>query len=318
MKKGKCESTKKYTTIMFIPHSSSGVKTIKISSLHLKLALFLAIMVIAATSLGLFVKDTLEENRELKNDMSVLYALNFEQKDMLVSQDSVLDNKNTVIKKLQAEIESRDKFIKDQINEVLEKYKEITDTYIAQRISTSLASRSADRTNNTFAADINELKTLLKDLNELYKTEQNENFDLSECTAKLEEYLSSIPTFMPAQGRISSTFGYRIDPITKRRRFHYGVDIAADHGTNIYASGDGKVVLARSYNGYGYTVIIDHGFGITSLYGHNSKILVNEGDVVKKGQPIAKVGSTGRSTGPHLHFEIRINDNPVDPMEFLD
>ena len=318
MKKGRYTKTKKYTTIVFIPHAPSRVKTFKFSSLRIKISLFLLLTIAVSISLGFFINDIIEENRKLKEDITALYALNFEQKDMLVAQDSLLDDHVNVIKDLQGEIDVRDSFIMNKINEVLQKYKEITDTYIEQRIDTSLASRSSDRTNNPFAADINELKLLLKDLYFLDETEQSEDFDISESITKLEEYLACIPTFVPTEGRISSGFGYRTDPITKLRKLHNGVDFAANHGTDIRASGDGKVIFAGYYDGYGNTVIIDHGFGLTTLYGHTSKILVKNDETVEKGQLIAKVGSTGRSTGPHLHFEIRINDNPVDPLEFLD
>jgi methyl-accepting chemotaxis protein len=101
-------------------------------------------------------------------------------------------------------------------------------------------------------------------------------------------------------------------------RLHEGIDVAASSGDDIRASASGKVTFAGVYNGYGRTVIIDHGNGISTLYGHSSKLLVKEGQTVSKGELIAKVGSSGRSTGPHLHFEIRINGEPVDPLNYLD
>lgn len=116
---------------------------------------------------------------------------------------------------------------------------------------------------------------------------------------------------------ITSSFGYRIHPITGIWTGHTGVDIAANAGSPVYAAADGKVILARWYGGYGNAVVIDHGSGISTLYGHNSRLLVSNGQTVKRGQQIAKAGSTGWSTGPHVHFEVRINGNYVNPMNYF-
>ncbi|MEZ5164217.1 MAG: peptidoglycan DD-metalloendopeptidase family protein [Fimbriimonadaceae bacterium] len=120
----------------------------------------------------------------------------------------------------------------------------------------------------------------------------------------------------PVNGRLSSGFGYRIHPIKKTRRMHTGQDIAAPGGTPIKAAGDGKVITASYLNGYGNTVVIDHGGGVSTLYGHCSRLYVKVGQMVKRGDRIAAVGSTGLSTGNHLHWEVRINGKPVNPMTY--
>ncbi|MCH8275703.1 MAG: peptidoglycan DD-metalloendopeptidase family protein [Armatimonadetes bacterium] len=117
----------------------------------------------------------------------------------------------------------------------------------------------------------------------------------------------------PVSGRISSGYGMRRHPFKGGRRMHTGIDIAAASGTPIKASGDGRVVSASYRNGYGNTVIIDHGGGVTTLYAHCSKLYVKAGQSVKQGEKIAAVGSTGLSTGPHVHWEVRINGKPVNP-----
>lgn len=121
----------------------------------------------------------------------------------------------------------------------------------------------------------------------------------------------------PANGVITSRFGNRIHPILGYRRFHAGVDFGASYGATIRAADSGQVIFSGWYGGYGRAVIINHGGGITTLYAHASRLLVSEGMTVQQGQAIASVGSSGLSTGPHLHFEVRRNGSPTDPMEYL-
>lgn len=120
----------------------------------------------------------------------------------------------------------------------------------------------------------------------------------------------------PGWGQVTSYFGMRLHPILKKYRMHTGVDIHAPSGASIVAANKGTVISAGWQSGYGNTVIVDHGGGISTLYAHASKILVRTGDNVSAGQTIAKVGSTGLSTGPHLHFEVRKNGTPVDPLQY--
>ncbi|MFN5138485.1 MAG: murein hydrolase activator EnvC family protein [Pseudanabaena sp.] len=121
----------------------------------------------------------------------------------------------------------------------------------------------------------------------------------------------------PTIGPVTSNFGWRTHPILGTERFHAGIDFGADYGSLIYASEQGRVIYADWYGGYGNAVIVDHGNGMTTLYAHCSDLYVKDGDVVAKGQPIAAVGSTGFSTGPHLHFELRANGEPIDPAAYL-
>ncbi|MDZ8085572.1 MAG: peptidoglycan DD-metalloendopeptidase family protein [Nostoc sp. DedQUE12b] len=121
----------------------------------------------------------------------------------------------------------------------------------------------------------------------------------------------------PSDASTSSPFGWRVHPILGYRRFHAGLDFAASYGSKIRAADSGTVIFAGWYGGYGRALIIDHGNGMTTLYGHTSELYVSEGQAVERGQAIAAVGSTGFSTGPHLHFEVRRNGTPVDPANYL-
>ncbi|MGZ4713446.1 MAG: M23 family metallopeptidase, partial [Acidimicrobiia bacterium] len=122
---------------------------------------------------------------------------------------------------------------------------------------------------------------------------------------------------MPADGPISSPFGERMHPIFHTMRMHTGIDIGAGYGAPVRAAATGTVVVAGVISGYGNAIVIDHGNGLATLYGHLSRFSVHQGVHVTVGQTIGAVGNTGNSTGPHLHFEVRINGTPVDPMPYL-
>ncbi len=121
----------------------------------------------------------------------------------------------------------------------------------------------------------------------------------------------------PVSGEITSPYGYRVHPIWGTTIYHSGIDIGVDEGTPVHAADSGVVVWSGWMGGYGYAVVIDHGNGLSTLYGHNSELAVDEGQSVAKGQVISYAGSTGNSTGPHVHFEVRVNGDPVDPMGYL-
>jgi murein DD-endopeptidase MepM/ murein hydrolase activator NlpD len=127
-----------------------------------------------------------------------------------------------------------------------------------------------------------------------------------------------LPTSMPIpEGWYSSNFGYRIDPFTGTQTFHEGIDFPAEVGTAVAATASGKVTFADVHPEYGKMIEIDHGNGLTTRYAHASRLLVKVGDFVLRGQDIALVGTTGRSTGPHLHYEVRLNGAPQNPARFF-
>ncbi|NSW89526.1 MAG: M23 family metallopeptidase [Firmicutes bacterium] len=298
---------KKYFTIMLVPHSSDKVKTIRISRVYTKIAVIIIVLLAAFTIyFYLYISSIVGENMALKSSMDKLYALTGQQETLLSEK---IEEINALIK------EENSSNI--NISEYIEKFKDIIDNYVSGRINAGLASRSSTASSSSFVKDINELNEILTALNEINKQKDENLIDLTEMEKKLTEYLNSLPTLWPVIGNITSKFGYRLDPITFRRAYHNGIDIAAPYGTSIKASASGKVILSGYYNELGQTVIIDHGNGISTVYGHASKLLVKKGQTVKKGDIIARVGSSGRTTGSHLHFEIHINGEPIDPYKYL-
>ena len=127
----------------------------------------------------------------------------------------------------------------------------------------------------------------------------------------------SVPSIWPVRGRVTEGFGQRLDPFSGEGVFHSGVDISVPYGTRVEAPSDGIVMQAGVESGYGNQIVLDHGFGMTSKYCHLSKMFVVVGQEVKRGQVIGAVGMTGRTTGPHLHYEVIVNDTPVNPMKYL-
>jgi murein DD-endopeptidase MepM/ murein hydrolase activator NlpD len=205
------------------------------------------------------------------------------------------------------------------------------------------ASESLDSKKKDLTLKQDEIKLLSDDLNKKKIGLEEDKKQLGELKAKLENEENDIEKKIseilsvnnitggdnnnyivsnngwPVQGhtRISSPYGMRMHPVLKVRKMHTGIDIPAPTGTNVLTIDNGTVIFAGVQSGYGNTVMIRHDDGKVSLYAHNSRLTVGNGQRVSKGQVIAKIGSTGRSTGPHLHFEIRINGSHVNPINYL-
>ncbi|OGR46041.1 MAG: hypothetical protein A2X34_03875 [Elusimicrobia bacterium GWC2_51_8] len=126
------------------------------------------------------------------------------------------------------------------------------------------------------------------------------------------------PSMRPAQGRITSSFGYRLPPLRMASEYHSGIDIASDAGSPIHVTADGVVRHSGWAQGYGMCVVVDHGFGYSTLYGHMNELLVKEGTVLKRGQLVGRMGSTGTSTGNHLHYEVWVTGVPKNPIRFFE
>ena len=205
-----------------------------------------------------------------------------------------------------------------RISEYNEKYKTIADKYIDSRINSTFSSRATGDPGQSFLTDINELKTLLDGINSLNATTVTGELKFTEAENKIRSYLDYIPTFFPTSGVITQYFGDRSQPYNYSYIAHTGVDIPTSYGMPIYASASGIVTRSGWDNGGGgLAIMVDHLNGMSTYYAHTSSILVTIGQRVEKGEVIGLVGSTGNSTGSHLHFEVRLNGTIVDPLNFL-
>lgn len=175
----------------------------------------------------------------------------------------------------------------------------------------------ARMTNNQLSADL----TLKVDVLEKELYVQSKSYDeIIEMAKNQEIRMENIPAIQPVLNkdltRVASGYGMRIDPVYHVRKFHQGMDFTAPTGTEVFATGNAKVKFSGWKQGYGNTIILDHGFGYETLYAHLYKSLVRKGQKVRRSDIIGLVGNTGKSTGPHLHYEVRLNDRPVDPRNY--
>ena len=233
--------------------------------------------------------------------------------------ESIVKHDNAIINEYEMQVEqiaAAKALIENEKNEQVEARE------ILESKQNTIKAKQAEqqRLINELNADINELKRQEAEMEKAEQQIQAQiNAALNSSSQKNVKYTGNGKFLFPLASytRISSPYGYRIHPITGTRKLHSGIDYAAPHGTAIYAAEDGSVLTSGWINGYGYTVTINHGGGYVTLYAHCSKLLVSAGQTVKKGQTIAKVGSTGNSTGNHLHFEVKVNGKAVNPAGYL-
>lgn len=152
--------------------------------------------------------------------------------------------------------------------------------------------------------------------NMLSKLETNINL-LDQNLLDKVSFLKSTPTIWPARGWVTSYFGIRKSEFSGEKKMHEGIDIGAPIGSKIISPADGMITFAGAKSGFGYYVQIDHGYGLETIFAHASSLVVRKGDKIKRGDVLARIGSTGLSTGPHVHYEVRVNGTPVDPMHYI-
>jgi murein DD-endopeptidase MepM/ murein hydrolase activator NlpD len=147
--------------------------------------------------------------------------------------------------------------------------------------------------------------------------QKDEKAELMRLLDRQKSILSCTPSVWPARGWVSSGFGYRLSPFTNEKELHRGLDICSRKGAPVIAPADGVVAYVETDPGYGKTVIINHGYGLNTVYAHLEKVHVKKGQVVRRHQEIATVGDSGRTTGAHLHYEVHLNGVPVNPLRYI-
>lgn len=164
---------------------------------------------------------------------------------------------------------------------------------------------------------VRKMHNFLEQLRTTTRLEEMQQEELLATLRSNQGFFASTPSIWPTDGWVTSDFGYRRSPFTDRREFHKGLDIAGPSGTPIYATAKGRVIASGRDGAYGLTVTLDHGAGIVTNYAHLQSIAVKDDQSVSRGELIGFMGSSGRSTGPHLHYEVRLNGIPVDPMRYI-
>lgn len=267
-------------TIMLVKPDSKGAKSFSMKVSHLKIALF-AFTVFTIFSLLSFTSTYMfYKDSEIKSDSvnKLLSAINIMNQD--ITQSEVIETK------LRTRL--------TDIEETLLEMQELLDKKgIKKHLSVGGEFIPPDR------LDISYVEYMKKDIDEIYNT------------------MKYIPVGSPLEGKLNSKFGYRKDPFRSKYGFHSGIDIDAEYGEPVVATADGTVTKAGWHNSYGKTVIVDHQDGYETLYGHLSALTVKEGQKVTVGEVIGKAGSTGRSTGTHLHYEVVKNGKRIDPSNYL-
>lgn len=230
----------------------------------------------------------------------------------LASLEQIISRVDRFATKMESHGDSKDQMLKD-IGPISEDVELPQLPSLAGLPSGSLTMNSGSKPNlamNDFKVKIDGLKDTVDQveqrLQRVYELRQDKM-----------SFWASVPSVWPVQGWVTSGFGYRHAPLVGGTRFHEGIDIAGPVGTPIKSPGDGVVTFAGYKNGLGKCIVVDHGYGVTTMYGHNADLFVAEGERIKRGSVIAAIGMTGRTTGPHLHYQVMVDGVPVDPMKYL-
>ena len=240
------------------------------------------------------------------------------------SYDDVLDRKTKAaefeIKQLQRDLRELDASLSDLREKDINIYRAIYGV-APPKVNETDQNDYQELLKLTHGEALQKLKKRISELKALSASQEKSYQQLTKLISQRSDLVNSIPAIMPVANkdlkRMASGFGYRLDPFYHTFTFHGGMDFTAETGTEVYATGDGRVVKRKSDAwGYGNHLIVNHGHGYTTVYAHLSRFAVSNGAKVKRGQLIGYVGSTGRSTGPHLHYEVRRNNNPLNPAFF--
>lgn len=313
----------RYFTVMIVPEKKTRVRKFVIPKIFVKIAI--AWGIISSVILSYIVLDyfsllhSINQTDDVRIENAKLVSEVGRLQSKMISMNDSLDRINIFAKKLKVitNYQGHPDVVEEQpelgigpltADEVAFRENE----EILSELGEALPIEASDSTRS-----IGKIDKQIQALAAKQNYEEESLVDLKSYLDDQADLLGSTPSIWPANGWVSSTFGYRRSAFTGDVHLHKGIDIASQPGTDVIASADGVVAEAGYRPDYGNVVIIEHGYKLSTLYGHNSKLTVNVGQKVKRGERIAKVGNTGRSTGAHLHYEVRINETPVNPTNYM-
>ncbi len=297
----------KKVTFLIVPENTSNVKQMKFSRAFLGLVVCLSLVGLAGVSFVMY------DYFALKGTLPSMESLEREVTTQRVQLQAYAEK----IRALNVEVQALHDFEKK--------------LRVIANVEVSAGQDAIFGIGGTMGADLENLPALtenhssvvramhaqLEQLEEASFVQKQAFEELHENLEGQKSLLASTPAIRPTTGWISSTFGYRMSPFTGRREFHRGLDIATREGTTVIAPADGVVTFSGKKGGLGKLLVIDHGYGKITRYGHLKKGLVRRGTQVKRGDKIGLVGNTGRSTAPHLHYEVHVNGIPVNPSKYI-
>ncbi len=296
----------RFFTILFLPSNPSKVKKLILSGFLIK-ALAVSALILLVTSSIVFLDYVSVKKKEID-----LTSLKEQTKIQNVQIQTFADKINDMEAEL-TRLRSLDTKIKVLTNTG-------TDEPATVNGKISLGGKGGPEGIPVSSSRDGLLKDMMARLDRLNldaKAQENKFHELHSTLEMEKSLTSATPSLWPVRGYVSSGFGDRESPFGNSSEFHEGLDISAPFGSPVASAAEGVVTFAERDSGLGNVVAIDHGYGFISRYGHLSKILVHAGDKVKAGQKIGLIGSTGRSTGPHLHYEVAVNGFKVNPMKYL-
>jgi murein DD-endopeptidase MepM/ murein hydrolase activator NlpD len=295
----------KKITIVYLPDGINAVRQFRVPKAVIGLA---SIMVIMATALLVWAStDYLELKKKIPDNLSLM-----EENKQYKTQMTSLAGRIDQINKRMAELQAFENKLKGMVN---------LDTtegdaqFLGIGGSESSILDAAGKNSPKKLASL--MHKSLDNLNSEISFQTNQKTELLDFIEKQKSLWSCTPSVAPTEGWISSRFGYRVSPFTSKKEFHSGLDISSRIGTEIDASADGVVYSIEKSDGLGLCLTINHGYGFQTKYGHLSKVLVTKGQSIKRGQEVALMGNSGRSTGAHLHYEVHLNGAPTNPEKYI-
>ncbi|MGM0370382.1 MAG: peptidoglycan DD-metalloendopeptidase family protein [Bacillota bacterium] len=306
-------------TLQVVPEAEQEVFSLKIPKKWIKIGIYLIIISLVFVA-GLLYYYYYRFNAAYKE---IRFLVPYKQRVEKLKQ------KNNYLQSKLSNLSDKTEQIKEQFNQIKEenhKIKEMIDFQNQEDISSNnnvklpQASTASATNDSSSGVLINNTRRNLSALDEGINDKKKDLSDLKQDIINYKDYLASKPKGWPIldrKGRITSDYGRRFHPVLKKQIFHEGIDIGVWYNHKVVATGKAKVAFSGWKSGYGRTIILDHGYGYRTLYGHNNKLLVRTGEVVKRGEEVALSGNSGRSTGPHLHYEVLVNGNHTNPRQFF-